>query len=140
MSADGSKLVAASYMGIVYISQDSGVTWVSGNAIQNGNAVASSSDGSKFVVSGSLGANVYTTAKIAKAAAKAKGSILFKKVGAKSYLLTATSNAPLTKFTITVTRKKHKTLTFKGRTDAKGAATVKIAVNLLGYSLFLKFT
>jgi hypothetical protein len=126
-------------MGTVYTSQDSGVSWVSGNSIQNGSAVASSSDGSKFVVSGTLGAYVYTTTKIVKPTVKAKGSILIKKISTKSYLLTIASNAPLTKFTVTATKNKNKTLTFKGTTDSRGAASVKVAVNLLGYSLSLKF-
>lgn len=145
MSADGTKLVAASYMGTVYTSQNSGVTWTSGNSIQNGNAVATSSDGSKLVVSGTLGAYLYTTAKIVKPVtktppSKVRGSITIKKLSAKSYSLTVTSNAPLSKFTITATKNKNKTLTFKGTTDSKGSATVKVAVNLLGYSLSLKFS
>ena len=141
MSADGSKLVAASYMGTVYTSQDSGATWVSSNSIQNGNTVASSSDGSKFVVSGTLGAYLYTTAKIEKNSntTKAKGSLIIKKENTKSYILTVTSTSPLTKFTITATKNKNKTLTFKGTTDTKGGATMNVAVNLLGYSLSLKF-
>ena len=144
MSQDGSKLVASSYMGTVYTSQDYGATWISGNSIQNGTAVAASSDGTTFVVSGTLGGYIYTTAKIVREAAKippskVKGSIIIKKLSAKSYLLTVTSNSPLSKFTITAKKKKNRTLTFKGTTDGKGGASVKVAVNLLGYSLTLKF-
>jgi hypothetical protein len=131
-------------MGTVYISQDSGATWVSGNSIQNGGAVASSADGSKFVVSGTLGSYVYTTAKIVKPTAKptvkAKGSILIKKISTKSYILTVSSNSPLTKFTITAKKNKSKTMTFDGTTNYKGAATIKVAASLLGYSLSLKFS
>jgi hypothetical protein len=144
MSQDGSKLVASSYMGTVYTSQDYGASWISGNSIQNGTAVASSSDGSKFVVSGTLGGYIYTSAKIVREVTKTppskfRGSIIIKKLSAKSYLLTVTSNSSLSKFTITATKKKTKTLTFISRTNAKGSATIKVAVNLLGYSLYLKF-
>jgi hypothetical protein len=89
-----------------------------------------------------LGGYIYTTANIVNVKtppSKVKGSIIIKKLSAKSYLLTVISNSPRSKFTITATKKKSKTLTFKGTTDAKGRATVKVAVNLLGSSLSLKF-
>jgi hypothetical protein len=145
MSSDGSKLVAASYMGTVYTSEDYGATWASGNSIQNGNAVASSSDGNTFFVSGTLGAYLYTTATIAKpkvtltATPKAsKGSVTTKKVNTKLYILTVRSNAPFARYTITATRKNKATYEYSGTTDSKGGAVINVSVALVGYSIVLK--
>jgi len=63
-SADGAKLVAASWGGGIYTSSDSGQTWASNNiAPQNYWCVASSADGTKLAatVSGSPGASIWAS-------------------------------------------------------------------------------
>jgi hypothetical protein len=60
MSADGSNLLAATSSRAVYTSSDSGTTWIS-NSLPAGNAVASSADGTKLAVAGSMSGAIYTS-------------------------------------------------------------------------------
>jgi hypothetical protein len=48
-SADGTRLVAVTYGGSIYVSQDSGVTWSQRASSQYWIGVASSAEGTKLV-------------------------------------------------------------------------------------------
>jgi hypothetical protein len=48
-SADGTKLIAMAGLGSVYLSHDSGATWVAANFPTQAHGLASSADGSKLV-------------------------------------------------------------------------------------------
>jgi len=57
MSADGSKIVATVNEGYIYVSNDSGVTWVQVSTIANPSAFDMSSDGTKIVQIGRFNDN-----------------------------------------------------------------------------------
>ena len=66
-SADGSKMIAAggggdTFLGPIYTSADTGVTWVSNNApVFNWQSVASSADGTRLVAAAELNQIIYTS-------------------------------------------------------------------------------
>ena len=66
-SADGSKMIAAggggdTFLGPIYTSADTGVTWVSNNApVFNWQSVASSADGTRLVAAAELNQVIYTS-------------------------------------------------------------------------------
>jgi hypothetical protein len=161
MSSNGSRLVASSYMGTVYTSDDYGVSWVSGNSIQDATAVAASADGNIFYVSGTRGAYLYTTATITKpkespsatptVTAKptpkpttsvtpkaAKATVTTKKIVVTTYVLTVRSGSPNSKYLITATKKGKNTYEYAGYTDQNGGASLNLSVNLEGYSFAVK--
>lgn len=59
-SADGSKLVALDYVGLIYTSTDSGVTWIPHDSARVWSSVATSADGSKLVAA-VYGGQIYTS-------------------------------------------------------------------------------
>lgn len=60
-SADGSKLVASVFGGLIYTSSDSGASWTARASSQSWRGVASSSDGTKLVACGWGGGQIYTS-------------------------------------------------------------------------------
>ncbi len=167
MSGNGSKLVASSYQGTVYTSDDFGASWVSGNTIQNGSAVATSTDGNVFYVVGTLGAYLYTTATLAKPTPTAsskptapatptsiatttpqpssttstngkKASIGIKKITSKIYQLQIRNGTPNSRYTVIATKKGKNTYEYGGYTDPNGSATINVSANLAGYSAVVR--
>jgi photosystem II stability/assembly factor-like uncharacterized protein len=63
-SSDGTRLVATGNGSQIYISTDSGATWVANNSAVSGNltAVASSADGSQLAATSSGSGHVFTSA------------------------------------------------------------------------------
>ena len=59
-SADGIRLVALEYNGLIYTSADAGVTWTSHDSARFWTAVASSADGST-VVAGGINEQLHTS-------------------------------------------------------------------------------
>jgi hypothetical protein len=128
---------------LILTSTDSGTTWSTSGSNRSWTGIAMSGDGRKLAAS-AWDAQIFTSSEATAATPKStslmKGKVKAKKVSSNSYLLTISSNAPVSKFIITATKKGAKTLTFNGLTKANGSAALTIPKNLSGYTFTVKFT